>query len=167
MPSLADARPQLTAAYMQMNYLDALRAKANALVARLKAGEPIATVAASAGGHVTAQTGMRRVDAAKYQAMGSQFLQAAFGVKPGDAFAAAGQNAIYIAKLDAIRPGDARQVADVTNAFRDRIGEGYLNDVLAAAKAAAQAQVKPQINRQLALQAIGVDPAQVPKAKGK
>ncbi len=167
LPRIEDARPQLTAAYLQLTFLDALRAKANALVARLKAGESIATVASSVGGHVTNQTGMRRVDAAKYQALGSQFLQAAFGVRPGDAFAAAGPTGVYIAKLDAIRPGDPRQVADVTNAFRDRIGEGYLNDVLAASKAAAAAQVKPQINRQLALQAIGVDPTQVAKAKGK
>ena len=163
LPTLAEARPELTRAYMGQLYLAALRAKADALVAQLKAGTPIEQVAGTVSGHVVKQTGMQRIQAAKYQAMGQNFLQAVFGVKPGEAFAAGAPNGVYIARLDAVRPGDPAQMATVTNAIRSRMGEGYLQDVLASAKAAARREIKPQINVALARQAIGVDPTMGPK----
>ncbi len=163
LPTVAEARPELTRAYVTQLYLAALRAKANALVAQLKAGTPIEQVAATVGGHVVRQAGMQRIQAAKYQAMGQNFLQGVFGVKPGDAFAAGAPNGVYIAKLDAVRPGDAAQMAQVTNAIRGRMGESYLRDVLASAKAAARREIKPRINVALARQAIGVDPTMGPR----
>ena len=164
LPTLAEARPALTRAYESQLYFTALRAKANALVAQLKAGAPIAQVASTVGGHVVTQAGMQRIQAAKYQAMGQNFLQAVFGVKPGDAFAAGAPGGVYIAKLDAVRPGDTTQMAQVTNAIRARMGESYLQDIIASAKAAARREIKPQINVALARQAIGVDPTMGPKA---
>jgi peptidyl-prolyl cis-trans isomerase D len=166
LPTLAEARPALTRAYQTQLYIQALRAKADALVAKLKAGTPIGEVAASVGAHVVEQPGMQRIQAAKYAALGQSVLQGVFGVKPGDAFAAGGQTGVYIVKLDAVRPGDATQMAQVTNAIRSRLGEAYLGDVLEAAKTAARRQIKPQINVALARQAIGVDPTAGPKAPG-
>ncbi len=164
LPTLAEARPALTNAYVSQQFFAALRAKANALVAQLKAGTPIDQVAATVGGHVVRQAGMQRIQAAKYQAMGQNFVEAVFAVKPGDAFAAGAQNGVYIAKVDAVRPGDPTQMAQVTNAIRGKMGESYLQDVLASAKAAARREIKPQINVALARQAIGVDPTAGPKA---
>ena len=164
LPTLAEIRPQLTKAYQTQLYMQALKAKADALVAKIKAGTPIDQVAASVGAHVVEQPGMQRIQAAKYQAMGQTFLQDVFGVKPGDAFAAGGTTGVYIARLDAVRPGDATQMAQVTNAIRGRMGESYLADVLESAKAAARKEIKPQINVALARQAIGVDPTAGPKA---
>ena len=166
LPTLAEARPALTKAYQTQLYMQALKAKADALVATIKSGAPIDQVAASVGAHVVKQLGMQRIQAAKYQAMGQSFLQGVFGVKPGDAFAAGGQTGVYIAKLDAVRPGDATQMAQVTNAIRGKLGESYLADVLEAAKTAARREIKPQINVALARQAIGVDPTAGPKAPG-
>jgi peptidyl-prolyl cis-trans isomerase D len=164
LPTLAEIRPQLTKAYQTQLYMQALKAKADALVAKIKAGTPIDQVAASVGAHVVKQPGMQRIQAAKYQAMGQTFVQDVFGVKPGDAFAAGGTTGVYIARLDAVRPGDATQMAQVTNAIRGRMGEAYLADVLESAKAAARKEIKPQINVALARQAIGVDPTAGPKA---
>jgi peptidyl-prolyl cis-trans isomerase D len=166
LPTLAEARPALTRAYLTQLYLQALKAKADGLVARIKAGTPIAEVAASVGSHVVKQAGMQRIQAAKYQAMGQSFLQGVFGVKPGDAFAAGGTTGIYIARLDAVRPGDVTQMAEVTNAIRGKLGESYLSDVIESAKAAARREIKPQINVALARQAVGVDPTVGPKAPG-
>jgi peptidyl-prolyl cis-trans isomerase D len=166
LPTLAEARPALTKAYETQMYLQALKAKADALVAKIKGGTPIEQVGASVGSHVVKQTGMQRIQAAKYQAMGQSFLQAVFGVKPGEAFAAGGQTGIYIARLDAVRPGDATQMAQITNALRGKLGESYLSDVLESAKTAARREIKPQINVALARQAIGVDPTAGPKVPG-
>ena len=163
LPTLAEARPALTKAYVGQLYLDALRTKANDLVAQIKGGKPIAEVAAAVGARVVQQPGMQRVQAAKYQAMGQNFVQAVFLVKQGDAFAAGAPNGVYIARLDAVRPGDATRMAQVTNAIRARMGESYLQDVLASAKAAARREIKPQVNVALARQAIGVDPTAGPK----
>ena len=164
LPSLAEARPELTKAYVGQLYIEALRAKANALVAQIKSGTSIDQAAASVGGHVIKQPGMQRIQAAKYQAMGQSFVQAVFGVKPGDAFAAGAPTGVYIARLDAVRPGDPAQTAQVTNAIRGRLGESYLQDIIASGKAAARREIKPQINVVLARQAIGVDPTLGPKA---
>ena len=164
LPTLAEARPALTNAYMSQQFFAALKAKADALVAQLKAGTPIEQVAATVGAHVVRQPGMQRIQAAKYQAMGQNFVQGVFAVKPGDAFAAGAPTGVYIAKLDAVRPGDPAQMAQVTNAIRGKMGENYLQDVLASAKAAARREIKPQINVSLARQAVGVDPTAGPKA---
>jgi peptidyl-prolyl cis-trans isomerase D len=164
LPTLAEARPELTKAYVTQLYIQALRAKAEALVAKIKGGTPIAQVAASVGSHVVEQTGMQRIQAAKYQAMGQNFLQEVFGVKAGEVFAAGAPNGVYIARLDAVRPGDATQMADVTNAIRGRMGESYVNDLVQSAKAAASRRTKPQINVALARQTIGVDPTAGPTA---
>ncbi len=166
LPTLAEARPALTKAYEGQIYMAALKAKADALVARIKGGAPIDQVAASVNSHVVKQAGMQRIQAQKYQALGQSFLQGVFGVKPGDAFAAGGTTGVYIVRLDAIRPGDPTQVAQVTNAIRGKIGEAYLGDLMESAKAAARRQIKPQINVALARQAIGVDPTTGPKAAG-
>ena len=166
LPTLAEARPALTKAYVTQLYIQALKAKADDLVAKIKSGTPIEQVAATVGGHVVKQAGMQRIQATKYQAMGQSFLQGVFGVKPGDAFAAGAPTGVYIARLDAVRPGDATQMAQVTNAIRGRLGESYLADVLESAKTAARREIKPQINVALARQAIGVDPTAGPKAPG-
>ena len=164
LPTLAEARAELTKAYVGQLYIQALRAKADALVAQLKSGTSIEQVASSVGGHVAKQQGMQRIQAAKYQAMGQNFVQAVFGAKPGDAFAAGAPGGVYISRLDAVRPGDPAQMAQATNAIRGRLGESYLQDIIASGKSAARREIKPQINVALARQAIGVDPTLGPKA---
>ena len=160
-PSLAEAKPQLTAAYLQSAFMDSLRAKADGLVDQLKAGKPISEVAASVGSHPQTLIGLRRIDAAKYQSLGQSFLQGVFGVKPGTAFPVGAPNGVHIAKVDQARPGNLRAVADLDNGIRGRIGQAYATDLLAAVKAAAQREEKAQVNLNLARQAIGVDPGAV------
>jgi peptidyl-prolyl cis-trans isomerase D len=156
LPSLQEFRPQLTQAYLSQAYIQAIRARAEALVARLKSGEPMDAVAASAGAKVVHQTGMERVQARQYAGLGRDFLEAIFGAKPGDTFAAGGTSGVYIAHLDGIRTGDVTAMARVVDPLRAKLTEDYLRDLMGSIKAAAEQAVKADVNKALADQTLGV-----------
>ncbi len=166
LPSLESKRPQLTQAYMQTQLVTALKAKALALVEQIKKGESLEAAAASVGAQVVRQTDMQRVKADQYKALGQEFLENVFGVKPGAVFAAGGQTGIFIAKLDAARPGDPTQTAQLLELLRPRVTQAYLKDLLTTTNTAARAALKVTINQALARQELGVDPALIPKAPG-
>ena len=67
LPTLAEARPALTKAYVTQLYIEALKAKANELVARIKAARRSNRSPPRSGGHVVRQAGMQRIQAAKYR----------------------------------------------------------------------------------------------------
>ena len=166
LPSIAEARPQLTKAYVTQLYLQALKAKADGLLAAMRGGATLDQVAAGVGGRVQHMAGMQRIQAQKYAALGQTFVESVFGVKAGQPFAAGAPNGVYIARLDAVRPGDSATMGQVTNAIRGRLGQAYLGDVLESAKVAARAEIKPSVNVTVARQIIGVDPTVAPKGAG-
>ena len=166
MPPLAEIRPQLAQAWIQEQFVRALKAKADGLMGDLRGGETIEKAAASAGGHVVHQVGMQRIAAKQYQALGGDFLQGVFSAKAGEVFAAPGpQGQVFVAHLDAIRPADPTTTARALEAIRPHFTQTYVEDVADAMKAAARAAVKPTVNLALARRAIGVDP-DIMKAAG-
>ena len=78
-----------------------------------------------------------------------------FGQKPGAVFAAGAPNGVFIARLDAIRPGDPTQTAQFLAAVQPRVSQDYLRDLIATTKAAAEKAVKVNANLPLARQALG------------
>src|SRR6202030_2550526 len=58
LPPLAEKRSELAKAYIQLGYQQALKARADALMAQMRGGATIDQVAAQAGGHVVRQSGM-------------------------------------------------------------------------------------------------------------
>ena len=167
LPALADVRPQMVQAYISQTFMTALRAKVDGLTARMKKGETIDQVAASVGGHVVHQQGLQRLKAQQYQAMGKEFLQGVFGVKPGEAFAAGAPGGVYVARLDAVRSGDPTTTAKVLEGIRGRVSQDFVRDIFAASETAAHDQIKVTLNLPLARQAIGVDPNFVTSNTGK
>ncbi|HEY7851460.1 MAG TPA: peptidyl-prolyl cis-trans isomerase, partial [Caulobacteraceae bacterium] len=166
LPALADKRAQLTQAYKIDEVVTALKAKAKALTdVTRKSG--LAAAAAQVGGKVVHLAGMQRIKAQQYQPLGEEFLQSAFGAKPGDAFAAGGTGGIYIARIDAARPGDPAQTAQLVAAVRARASQAYADDLLSAVQTAAKAGLKVTLNVPLARQTLGVDPSVLAKAGGK
>ena len=163
LPSLDSKRPQLTQAYMQTQLVTALKAKALALIDQIKKGESLDAAAASVGAQVVHQARMQRIKAEQYKPLGQEFLENIFGVKPGAVFAAGGQTGIYIAKLDAVRPGDVGQTAQLLEALRPRVTQAYVKDLLTTANTAARADLKVTVNQTLARQELGVDPALIAK----
>jgi peptidyl-prolyl cis-trans isomerase D len=86
LPPLAEIKPQLTAVWLQNEMGKRLKAKADALVARVKKGESLDAVAASAGAKVQRVAGISRQNAQQHQGLGRELLMATFGAKPGDVF---------------------------------------------------------------------------------
>ncbi|MBA3811946.1 MAG: peptidyl-prolyl cis-trans isomerase [Caulobacteraceae bacterium] len=167
LPPLADKRAELAKAYATQKYLLALKAKAEDLMGQIRKGASIDQVAAQAGGKVVRQVGMQRVQAQQYKDLGRDFLQGVFAGKPGDVFAAAAPSGVFIAKLEAVRPGDVTAMARVTEAIRGRLSEDYLRDLLTSVKTAARQSVKVDVNLPLARQALGIDPAVLAKSGAK
>jgi peptidyl-prolyl cis-trans isomerase D len=167
MPALDEIRPVLTQAYMQQAVVTAVKAKADALVAAIKGGQSMSDAARTVGAVVAQQTGMQRLKAAQYKALGQQFLQGAFGAKPGETFAAGGETGVYIVKVDSAKPGDPQLTARLLQAVRPRASQAFAVDMLAAANQASLKMVDAKVNLPLARRAIGVDAATIAKLSAK
>ncbi|HEY5105273.1 MAG TPA: SurA N-terminal domain-containing protein [Caulobacteraceae bacterium] len=167
LPALDKKRAELTAAYMRQRFIEALTARADGLMAAMREGGGIEQAAAQVGGHVTHQLGMQRVRAQQFKDLGRDFLEGIFAAKPGDVFDAPGQTGVFIAKLDAVRPGDVTQMARVVQGIGSRVSEDYLRDLVEASKSAAQQKIKVTVNLRQAREALGVDPALLAKLGGK
>ena len=167
LPSLADKRPQLARALMNEELLTALKAKAKDLMAVARKNGNLDAAAAQAGAHVVQDKGMQRLKAQQYQALGREFLENVFAVKPGEVFAAGGQGGIYIGRVDAAHPGDVQQTAQLAAAVRSRASQAYADDVLSAVQNAARKDLKATLNLPLARQTLGVDPNLLSKGSAK
>ena len=167
LPALEQKRVELTQAYMRERFLEALKARADTLMDAMRKGGSIEQAAAQVGGHVTHQVAMERIQAQQYKALGRDFLQGIFQAAPGDVFAAPAPDGVFIAKLEAVRPGDVTAMARAVQAIEGRASEEYLRDLSEAAKAAAQLKVQTTINLRLARQALNLDAATLAKLGAK
>ncbi len=168
-PGLDEIRPQITQAYMTNALIEALKAKTDGLLARVKKGEAIAAVAASAGAKVQHLELTRASADQQQQTLGGQLLSGLFSGKAGDAFEAAMPNYSFaVAKIDAVKSGTvadiARQSQTIRSQLTQQIGSSEFRDMFYAA---ARAQVKPRIDLSLAYQALGVQPPAGASAAGK
>jgi peptidyl-prolyl cis-trans isomerase D len=166
LPPLDAIKPQLTQVWLQTEMGKRLQAKADALAARVKKGESMEAVAASAGSKVQRVPGISRENAQQHQGLGRELLMATFGAKPGEVFTSrAGQAAVVVAKLEAVRSGDVAQMARITQALRPQIDQGLMRDLGEISRQAAKASLKTKVNLTLARQAIGVDTDALAKAE--
>lgn len=167
LPPLAEIKPQLAQQWMITKLLERMKAKADELGARVKKGESMEAVAAAAGSNVQRVPNITRENARQFQGLGRDLLIATFGAKPGEPFTTrAPQGGFLVAKVEAVRPGAAPQMARITEAMRGQTTQGLLRDVGQAAQDAAKTQLKTKVNLDLARQAIGVDTSALPKDGG-
>jgi peptidyl-prolyl cis-trans isomerase D len=169
MPPLAEIKPQLTAVWLGQEMGKRLKAKAEALAARVKKGESLEAVAASSQSQVQKVAGLSRQNAQQHMGLGREFLGAAFTAKPGEAFVArAGQQgeAFVVAKLEAVRAAPTNAVAQAAAYTQTQTASGLMRDLGEASRNAAKAQLKTKSNLTLARQAIGVDTDALAKADG-
>lgn len=168
MPPLAEIKPQLTAVWLGQEMGKRLKAKADELAARVKKGESLEAVAASAQSKVQRVTGLSRQTAQQHMGLGREFLGAAFSAKPNEVFTArAGQQgeAFVVAKLETVRAAPAADVARIAVLTQGQAADGLMRDLGEASRAAAKAQLKTKTNLTLARQAIGVDTDALAKAE--
>jgi peptidyl-prolyl cis-trans isomerase D len=175
MPSLDEPgiRQLMTQAYMQQAIVGALQKKGADAQAALKKGQSFEAVAATYGAKVAHQVGLQRANAQQYQAaFGQDFLAATFGEKTGQLFVVGSDplKGMVVGRLDAVRPADPKQVAQVLELVRQRGSQAYLEGLQEATRQAAVRMINPRSNLALARNAMGVDPAMAArfdKAAGK
>ena len=169
MPPLAEIKPQLTAVWLGQEMAKRLKAKADDLAARVKKGESLDAVAASAQSKVLKVPGLSRQNAQQHMGLGREFLGAAFAAKPNEVFTArAGQQgeAYVVAKLEAVHAAPANAVAQVAALTQAQSANGLMRDLGEASRNAAKTALKTKSNLTLARQAIGVDTDALAKAAG-
>ena len=169
LPALAEIKPQLTEAYFARKTVDAVNARAAALSERLRKGEAIDAVAASAGAAVQRIAGLDRLRASQdpevAKTVGGDLLNKMFSVKAGEVFTAdAGAPRVAVAKLQAIRAGDASLAGRVTEAQRADLSRQLFQGLQGQAQDYAFKKVKTRTDLARARTAIGIAPDQVPAA---
>jgi peptidyl-prolyl cis-trans isomerase D len=168
MPPLAEIRAPLAQQWQLDQLLQRMKAKADALAERVKKGESLQAVAASAQTQVQRVSNINRQNARQYQGLGRDLLMGTFGAKPGVPFVARGpQGGYLVAVIEKVHPGAPAQIAQITEGMRPQTSQGLFRDLGQAAQDAAKIQLKTKVNLTLARQAIGVDTSTLPAEDGK
>jgi peptidyl-prolyl cis-trans isomerase D len=135
-----------------------LTAKAEELAARVRGGEDIAAVAASAGATLQARTGVLQ-NAETQTALGAGVLGGLFGQGRGQIFTGpASETAFVVGRVDAVRAASAAAAAPLADQIRPRLAQDVVeaagDQLVAAAARASKAKNDPEA----ALTALGVTP---------
>jgi len=158
LPSLADVRAPLSQQWTLRENARRLTAKAEELAARVRGGEDIAAVAASAGATLQARTGVLQ-NAETQTALGAGVLGGLFGQGRGQIFTGpASETAFVVGRVDAVRAASAAAAAPLADQIRPRLAQDVVeaagDQLVAAAARASKAKNDPEA----ALTALGVTP---------
>jgi peptidyl-prolyl cis-trans isomerase D len=165
-PPLAEIRPMIAQAWMQREVVKALEAKANALTERVKKGEKLEAVAASAGAQVVRIPGLTRQTAQSRQDLGREVLGRTFASKPGEAWNARLPNAIAVGVVSNVRVDAGPTAGQMAEANRGEMTQAIFREMGESAQAYAQAKLKVKVNPAKAREAIGFAPLAQPAQKG-
>src|SRR6185437_7257484 len=158
-----ELRPMLTKAWTQRELGKALQAKADGYAARVKKGESLAAVAASAGSSVSQVPGIDRRNAGQNQALSQDILAKLFTSRPGEVFTASDAKGFVVGNLEAVHGGDPAQLAQMVEQLRPQMSNAYLREIGEIAHAYARQKIKVTIDSNRVREAIGLEPID-PKA---
>jgi len=167
MPPLAELRPQLTQVWTMREIAKRMQARADGLAARVKKGESLDAVAASAGASVTRIPGISRQSAAQTPGVSQDILVKTFGSKPGEVFTA--QNSHFgfvVGKLEAVHAGEGPTLARMTEDMRPQMSVALARELAETAQFAARRKVKVVIDANRARTALGLEPLDAGKGPG-
>ncbi|WP_396593013.1 peptidyl-prolyl cis-trans isomerase [Brevundimonas sp. R86498] len=156
LPTLAEVRAPLAQQWTLRENGRRLTARADALAARVRGGEDIAAVAASAGATLTTRTGVQQ-NAEAQTALGQGVLAGLFGQGRGQVFTGpASESAFVVGRVDAIRAAPPATAAPLANQIRPRLSQDIVQaageQLVTAAARASKAENDPEA----ALAALGV-----------
>lgn len=169
--SLDEVRTAATQRYVLQDMAKRVQAKADELAARVRKGEDPAKVAASVGAKAETVADGRRDLAG--QAFSQDLIGKVFGAKPGEVVVGEGQRLDFVvAKVNQVKTDPLPQLAQLVEQQRDNFRGAVFNDVGFAARNAARAEVKPQVDYNRARTAIGLEaqsaaPASAPAGQKK
>jgi peptidyl-prolyl cis-trans isomerase D len=153
-----EVRAPVTAQLMQQDMMKRLTAKADELAARLKKGETVAAVAASAGASVGRGVDVQRDAAGK--SYSEEFLGRVFNGKVGEVVAGRDVRLGYVVgKITGVSVPPPQEMAIATGMSRQGARQALIEDMMNRARAAARELIKPKIDAKRARAALGADGA--------
>jgi len=165
MPPLDEVRDVLVREWTARENSRLLRAKAEELAARVRAGEDIAEVARSAGATLMSRDGILQ-DQETAEAIGPGVLQGLFGQAEGQVFVQpASQTAFAVGVVDDVRASDAAMVAPIAERVRPRITQDVTSGMGDSAIRWVQARSGSSYDVAAARQALGL-PEEAPAPAG-
>ena len=156
MPALEDVRDRVAQDWVARENVRLLSARSDALVARLRAGEDIAAVAASVGATVNSRAGVRQNEETA-AALGQGVMGGLFSAERGQPFAQPqSADSIAIGRVDRIAAPTPAVAGDEAQQWRTRLAGATADPLFAAAVAAAAERMDATYDEELARQALGV-----------
>lgn len=163
-PPLAEVRPMVTQFWIQRELVRALEAKAAGLSERIRKGETLEAVAASAGLTVSRVPGLTRQTAQQQEALGREVIGRALAAKPGEVWTAGAPNGIVVGRVDNIRMEGGPTAARLAEMARPELSQVLFREMGEAAQTYARNKLKVKVDRDRARAAIGFEPLK-PEAK--
>jgi peptidyl-prolyl cis-trans isomerase D len=164
LPPLAEIREPLAREWINRETARRLTARADELAARVRSGQDIAAVAASAGASLTSRTGVQQTPTAQTE-LGEGLLRGLFGQGRGQVFSGqTGQSAFVVGRVDAIHAPAPALAAPVSEQIRQRGSPEMGNAIAEMIIDAAARRTKAKNDPALALQALGVTEPATPAA---
>ena len=168
MPPLEEIKPLLACAWTQRELMKAMQAKADGYAARIKKGETLQAVAASAGSSVSEVPGIDRRNASQNQTLSQDPPAKLFTSRPGDVFTAENNHfGFVVGKLEAVHAGDTTQLAQMVEQLRPQMTQGFVREIGESAHVYARQKIKVTIDASCVCEAIGLEPIDPVAAGGK
>lgn len=162
MPTLAEVREPLARQWRLRENGRRLTAKAEELSARIRNGEDIAAVAASAGASLTVRTGLEQTQETQ-DSIGEGAMRGVFSQERGQVFTLpSSDNAMVIGRVDAIHAPTAAAAAPVARQVAPRLLETVFGALTEQAGGSARERRRARYDAELAVQALGVTPPATP-----
>lgn len=157
LPALADIREPLAQQWTLRENAKRLAAKTEELAGRVRSGQDIAAVAASAGAAVITRTSIQQNPQAQTE-IGQGVMEGLFGQGKGQVFSGpASETAYVVGRVDAVHAAVPALAAPVAEQVRIRMTQQMGTDMVETALAAGAARSKAKNDPALALTALGLD----------
>jgi hypothetical protein len=170
LPPLAEVRDELARVWTMRQTASRMEARANELAERVRKGESLAAVAASAGLQVSQATGLSRQTAGQRVDLSRQLLGRAFSAKPGEVFVSqAREFAFAVGQVSNVQAQPGPLGAILAEQSRPELANALFREIAQAAQASARAKLKVRTDVNRARSAVGMEPlaANAPAEKKK
>jgi len=157
LPTLDEVRAPLAQQWTLRENAKRLAAKAEELAGRIRSGQDIGAVAASAGATVTTSNGVKR-DRETQESLGQGLLMGLFGQGRGQTFVQPqSQNTYVVGRVEQIHAATPALAAPLAEQARGRLTQELGNALVERSVAAAATRSGARNNPEMARQALGLN----------
>ncbi|MCR5875651.1 SurA N-terminal domain-containing protein [Phenylobacterium sp. J426] len=159
LPPLAEVRTELARVWTARETASRMETRANELADRIRKGESLAAVAASAGTSVSQLTELSRQNAGQRQDVSRELMARAFATKPNEVFVTrAREFAFSVGQVGEVRMQPGPLAAMLAEQSRPELASTMFREIADSAQAAARTKLKVRTDVNRARAAIGMEP---------